>query len=239
MLVHDLKQPLMSLGINIELLHELAALSPALTAAVERANIASATRTRLLELVSDLEPMTADLKQSAKHLNDMIDSLRELVRGRDTGAAVASDPLPVVRHAMTVGQHITLTKRASIDYAGPQTLPHVKMSAMELTQVLINLVSNAAQAVVARGTPNGKVSIVAREDRASKMLELQIRDDGVGMAPDVLQRIGTPFFTTRAEGTGLGFAQCQRLVGTAGGRIQIESQPGIGTTVTVLLPIAA
>ena len=65
------------------------------------------------------------------------------------------------------------------------------------------------------------------------MLELVIRDDGVGMTPDILKRVGTPFFTTRAQGTGLGLAQCQRLVGTAGGRLRIESEPGIGTTVTI------
>jgi signal transduction histidine kinase len=71
------------------------------------------------------------------------------------------------------------------------------------------------------------------------MLELQIRDDGIGMAPEVLSRVGTPFFTTRSEGTGLGLAQCQRLVGTVGGRFRIESERGIGTTVTIILPIAA
>jgi signal transduction histidine kinase len=59
------------------------------------------------------------------------------------------------------------------------------------------------------------------------------------MGPDVLSRIGTPFYTTRAEGTGLGLAQCQRLVGTAGGRFRIESEAGVGTTVTILLPKAA
>jgi signal transduction histidine kinase len=71
------------------------------------------------------------------------------------------------------------------------------------------------------------------------MLELQIRDDGIGMAPEVLSRVGTPFFTTRPEGTGLGLAQCQRLVGTVGGRFRIESERGIGTTVTIIIPIAA
>jgi len=70
------------------------------------------------------------------------------------------------------------------------------------------------------------------------MLELLIQDDGVGMSPDVLGRIGTPFFTTRSEGTGLGIAQCQRLVGTAGGRFRIDSELGKGTVVTILLPTA-
>jgi signal transduction histidine kinase len=71
------------------------------------------------------------------------------------------------------------------------------------------------------------------------MLELQVRDDGVGMPPEVLNRAGTPFFTTRTDGTGLGLAQCQRLIGTAGGRFRIESEPGVGTTVTIVLPTAA
>ena len=102
--------------------------------------------------------------------------------------------------------------------------------------MLINVLANGAQAVAARGTPNGSVSIVARADGS---LEIQIRDTGVGMAPEVLSRVGTPFFTTRAEGTGLGLAQCQRLIGTAGGRLRIESEVGIGTTVTIVLPTAA
>ena len=66
-----------------------------------------------------------------------------------------------------------------------------------------------------------------------------MHDDGVGMAPEVLSRVGTPFFTTRDEGTGLGLAQCQRLIGTAGGRFRIESTPGVGTTVTIILPTVA
>lgn len=127
--------------------------------------------------------------------------------------------------------------QASIDYKGPTVLPQVRMSATELTQVLINIVANGAQAVAARGIRHGSVSIAARTDEG--MLEIKVRDDGVGMAPEVLNRAGTPFFTTRAEGTGLGLAQCQRLIGTAGGRLRIESEPGVGTTVTISLPIAA
>jgi len=64
-------------------------------------------------------------------------------------------------------------------------------------------------------------------DADEGMLELQLRDDGVGMPPEVLDRAGTPFFTTRSEG--LGLAQCQRLIGTAGGRFRIESEQGSGT----------
>ena len=127
-----------------------------------------------------------------------------------------------------------MKSRSSIGYDGPPSLSHVRISSTELLQVMINVVANGAQAIAARGVPNGKVEIVAREDAG--MLEVQIRDNGIGMAPEVLSRAGTPFFTTRAEGTGLGIAQCQRLIGTAGGRFRIESEQGKGTTVTISLP---
>jgi len=238
MLVHDLKQPLMSLLVNVEHLRELANAAPILHDALLHAPIAPAERARLIELVEDLDPVTTDLRTSGLHLSELISGLRELGRPRDPRSLQASsDPLPIVRHAMAVCQELAIPARASIGYEGPGELPRVRMSATELTQVLINVVANGAQAVAARGTPHGRISIVARTD--ADMLELQIRDDGVGMAPEVLSRVGTPFFTTRPDGTGLGLAQCQRLVGTVGGRFRIESERGIGTTVTIILPTAA
>ena len=238
MLVHDLKQPLMSLLVNVEHLSELANAAPILRDALLHAPVAPAQRARLLELVDDLEPVTTDLRTSGLHLSELISGLRELGRPRDpNNPASTTDPLPIVRHAMAVCQELAIPVRASIGYEGPGELPRVRMSATELTQVLINVVANGAQAVAARGVPHGRISIVARPD--ADMLELQIRDDGVGMTPEVLGRVGTPFFTTRPDGTGLGLAQCQRLVGTVGGRFHIESEHGIGTTVTIILPTAA
>jgi two-component system response regulator PhcR len=238
MLVHDLKQPLMSLLINVEHLRELAKAAPTLQLALAQAPLSAAERERISELVEDLDPLTTDLKASATHLGSLIEGLRELSRPRDKTSKVQNaDPLPIVRHAMAVCQELAINAHASIDYEGPVTLPRVAMSATELTQVLINLVQNGTQAIAARGASQGKVSIVARPQPT--MLELRVSDDGVGMAPEVLTRVGTPFFTTRSEGTGLGLAQCQRLIGSAGGRFRIESEPGRGTTVTIVLPVAA
>jgi signal transduction histidine kinase len=238
MLVHDLKQPLMSLLVNVEHLRELANAAPILHDALLHAPIASSQRARLIELVEDLDPVTTDLRTSGLHLSELISGLRELGRPRDPRNPVSTtDPLPIVRHAMAVCQELAIPVRASIGYEGPGELPRVRMSATELTQVLINVVANGAQAVAARGVPHGRVSILAHP--VADMLELQIRDDGVGMSPEVLNRVGTPFFTTRPEGTGLGLAQCQRLVGTVGGRFRIESERGVGTTVTIILPTAA
>jgi two-component system response regulator PhcR len=237
MLVHDLRQPLMSLMMNIERLRELAAATPQLREALFASALDPAEQMRLVELVEDLAPITTDLHSSTQHLNALITGLREFSRPRTSATNLVTDPLPIVRHAMAVCQELAINVRATIDYRGPGELPPVRMSATELTQVLINVLANGTQAIGARGVANGHVSIVARPEGA--MLELQIRDDGVGMPPEVLDRVGTPFFTTRTEGTGLGLAQCQRLVGTVGGRLRIESEVGVGTTVTITLPTAA
>ena len=236
LLVHDLRQPLMSLLVNIEHLRDLSTQLPALRDIVEHAALPARTRGRLQQLVTDLEPTTQDLKAATMHLSNMIDALRDLGRPNAVGAH-SVDPLPMIRHAMAVCQELAMKTRASIGYDGPQILPRVRISATELMQVLINLVANATQAIQARGVPNGRVSIIART--TDDMLELEVRDTGVGMTRETLERVGTPFFTTRPDGTGLGIAQCQRLIGIAGGRLKIDSEAGIGTVVTVVLPTAA
>lgn len=237
LLVHDLRQPLVAQLANIELLGPLAREAATLAAALEHAPMPAATRKRLLDLVQDLPEVMADLKTSADHLNDMVCGLRDLGRPRGQlgdPPPQPIDPLPVVRHAMAVCQELASTAGSSIGYQGPATLPRVRISRTELTQVLINVLANGAQAVAARGQPDGTISIAARA--AGELLELQVRDTGVGMAPDVLDRAGTPFFTTRPDGTGLGIAQCQRLIGAAGGQFRIDSEHGVGTTVTIRLP---
>ncbi|MEO6771681.1 MAG: hybrid sensor histidine kinase/response regulator [Kofleriaceae bacterium] len=238
MLVHDLKQPLMSLAVNGELIRELADLAPMIRQGVGPAPTADRKRRRVLEMLADLPLIADDIKASVEHLNELISSLRGFNQQRRDPLSVATDPLPILRHAMSVCQELAVKVRAQIAYDGPHELPRVRMPATELTQVLINLVANGAQAVAARGEPQGKVQIKATE--TDGMLVLEVHDSGIGMTTEVLKRVGTPFFTTREQGTGLGVAQCQRLVGTAGGRMSIASDGvGLGTTVTIQLPIAA
>ena len=236
-MVHDLKQPLMSLVVNAELLQEIADAAPLLRKALE--HVPEPDRARIDELVNELGQVSEDVKTSVEHLNKLVTSMRGFSSPHKPDlTSLATDPLPILRHAMSVCQELAVKARAQIDYDGPRELPRVRMPATELTQVLINLVANGAQAVAARGVPNGKISVVAHPESGG-MLELVIHDDGVGMTPEILKRVGTPFFTTRAQGTGLGIAQCQRLVGTFGGRLRIESEAGVGTTVTISLPVAA
>lgn len=239
LLVHDLRQPLMSQLVNIEHIGELAKDAEAITRVINASDLAPEVKLRVTYVIEDLEQTVVDLKHSTMHLNEMLNGLRDLSRTRNTvpvDQLLPIDPLPIIKHAMAVCQEVAMKARASISYAGPSRLPPVRINHTELMQVLINVVANAAQAVGARAEPNGSVQITARSFGGN--VEMEIKDSGVGMAPDVLAKVGTPFFTTRAEGTGLGVAQCQRLIGSVGGRFKIESKQGEGTTVTIGLPIA-
>jgi hypothetical protein len=108
----------------------------------------------------------------------------------------------------------------------------------ELQQVLLNLALNAIQAM-----PNGgRLTLRAEldvETRGQERLRLSVNDEGVGMSPDVLSHLFSPFFTTKANGTGLGLISCKRIVEGAKGTIQVTSTPGVGSSFVLLLPLRA
>jgi signal transduction histidine kinase len=84
------------------------------------------------------------------------------------------------------------------------------------------------------GTPTSRRSLPDE----TELVEVSVRDTGPGIAPKVLRNLFVPFFTTKTEGTGLGLAISQSIVQNAGGTIEVQSQPGAGTTFTILLPAA-
>jgi two-component system sensor histidine kinase PilS (NtrC family) len=104
-------------------------------------------------------------------------------------------------------------------------------------QVLWNLLLNAAQASQRDGrSGNVRVESGAELDGSAR---LTVEDDGPGIAPADLEKIFTPFFTTREKGTGLGLATVQRIVDGHGGTVSVDSAPGAGTRFTVRLPVRA
>ena len=106
---------------------------------------------------------------------------------------------------------------------------------VQLSQVFVNLLVNAIDAM-----PNGgSLGITTRLSELGTMACVEITDTGVGIAPDVLSHVFDTFFTTKpeGEGTGLGLSVSKEIVTQYGGRIEVESQPGQGTTFSVWLPI--
>ncbi len=114
-------------------------------------------------------------------------------------------------------------------------VPAIDCSTGEIQQVILNLVMNALDAV-------GETGVIRVETRCEdEWVVLSVRDDGMGIDPDCLQRIFDPFFTTKAvgKGTGLGLSISYEIVHRHGGEITVESTLGQGTTFEVRLPVAA
>jgi PAS domain S-box-containing protein len=119
-----------------------------------------------------------------------------------------------------------------------QPLPPVLANESRLGQVCLNLLVNAAQAIPEGHADKNEIRVSAKVDAGQVVVE--IRDTGVGMPPDVLRRVFTPFFTTKSVGvgTGLGLSICHRIISALGGEITVDSVVGKGTAFRVALPAA-
>ena len=106
----------------------------------------------------------------------------------------------------------------------------------QLRQVIWNLLTNAAQALGAKGRGEGAIRV--RSGAGPDGAVLEVEDDGIGMSDEELGQIFIPFFTTRARGTGLGLATVHRIVEAHGGAIRVASERGRGSRFTVVLPRA-
>jgi signal transduction histidine kinase len=113
-------------------------------------------------------------------------------------------------------------------------LPLVRIDNGQLTQVLLNLVVNARDALPGHG---GRITVKARQ-LPHGSAEIRVEDDGRGMDAATLARAGEPFFTTKSTGTGLGLSTVKSIVTAAGGALSLRSKVGVGTTVVVTLPKA-
>jgi signal transduction histidine kinase len=119
----------------------------------------------------------------------------------------------------------------------PGDLPEVRVDPMQLEQALLELVSNALDAMPVGGRLRLGAQAMNGAAAGSEVV-IEISDTGPGIPAGVLPSVCEPFFTTRQEGTGLGLAIAKRYVEQNGGRLEIDSTPGSGTTVRVRLPSA-
>jgi CheY-like chemotaxis protein/anti-sigma regulatory factor (Ser/Thr protein kinase) len=117
-------------------------------------------------------------------------------------------------------------------------IPPVRANASRVSQVLLNLIVNAAHAIPKGAYEANEIAVRIRSEGESVIVE--ISDTGCGIAPEHQDRLFTPFFTTKpvGQGTGLGLAISRRIVRSLGGEIQLDSEPGRGTTARVVLPAA-
>jgi signal transduction histidine kinase/CheY-like chemotaxis protein/uncharacterized protein YigA (DUF484 family) len=120
-----------------------------------------------------------------------------------------------------------------------ESLPVVHSDRSQLDRVFINLIKNAMEAM--HEVEDKRLFIWGREADEPGFVVVDVTDSGHGIPPEIMDKIWMAFYTTKGDrgGTGLGLAACAQIVGQLGGKITVESEVGVGTTFSVLLPIAA
>lgn len=210
---HEINNPLTYVLGNLEivrsLLQEKGIADPDLAEAIE----AATTGGRFVrEIVSDLKAIS-----------------------RMDGPDGASDPSEVIRIASRMAMS-DLRHKAQLDLRLQDT-PLAQISSARLSQVVLNILSNAARAFVSTDRSENliRVDVFAKAGR----VHIIIADNGGGIAPEDLQRVWEPFFTKRGHsgGTGLGLSICRRILHEVNGTLDIASTLGQGTTVTMSIPV--
>ena len=121
--------------------------------------------------------------------------------------------------------------KVAIRFDAPEVLPDVAIDPDRMRQVILNLCLNGLEAM-----PDGGELFLSLHPEPDA-LRLEIRDTGVGIAPDALPHIFDPYFTTKGQGTGLGLATVHKIMEAHGGSISVTSEPGQGAVFRLLLPL--
>jgi len=196
--------------------------------------------TETAEHMDDREEFLGIIVDEVDRLNRVVGSFLDYARPGHT------NPEPIyVNSAVQLTLQFLRPECDSADVALHVTmdhdLPKVRIDIEHLRQVLINLVQNAVHAM----TTGGEIYVETRAQdgfrhggESRRWVQISVRDTGPGIAPGLLPNLFVPFVTTKQQGTGLGLAISQRIVSEAGGRIDVRSREGHGTTFVVLLPAA-
>jgi signal transduction histidine kinase len=187
--------------------------------------------------VVEIREALTDAYTAAQRIRDIIRDVRVFSRGADDRRApldVGSVITSVVRMA-----HNEIRHRATLvlDLA---PVPMVVANEPRLCQVILNLIINAAQSIAEGRADKNQITVGTRLDDRGRVT-IEVIDTGCGIPAPLIDRVFTPFYTTRdvGSGTGLGLAICHRIVTDLGGEITVDSRVGHGTTFRVFLPPVA
>jgi signal transduction histidine kinase len=168
--------------------------------------------------------------KEVRRVNDIINQFLTLARPFQLNLRRSSLE-DLLKNLVTLFQEEASSQKIQIQTAIDSTLPPIPIDPERLTQALINIMKNAIQAMTAGGSL--RIETTSFKDR----VEVTIADTGSGIPPDQMEKIFNYYYTTKEDGVGLGLPIAHRIIEAHGGQLKLESQPGVGTTVTLQLPI--
>jgi signal transduction histidine kinase len=244
-IAHEIKNPLNFVnnfaGLSVELLEELKE-----TARPALATLDEDTRAEIDEIVAMITGNLEKIAEHGRRADGIVKSMLEHSRGV-SGERREVDVNALVEEALNLAYHGARAQDASFnitlerDYA--PALKHIELASQEMTRVFLNLFGNGFYAVTRRARSNGGAAYrptlqVSTRD-LGEAVEVRVRDNGTGIAPEIRDQLFQPFFTTKptGEGTGLGLSISWDIVAKQhGGSITVDSREGEFTEFTIRLP---
>jgi signal transduction histidine kinase len=180
---------------------------------------------------------SADARRSCSFITDEADRLGNLINSllafaRPVHISPVRVPIAeLFERAMTLAAEQKLEKKVHLQSHGTGNLEAVEVDPELMSQVFVGLLANAIEAA----DNDGEVILEAKS--TGTQIELAVSDSGHGVAPELRERVFEPFFTTRAEGVGLGLAIARQIVEAHGGRIEVGESSCGGARFAVILPV--
>ncbi len=222
---HEVNNPLAFMMANLSFARE------------ELGLMGEALRAREEPLARNLEDVLEALNETAEgaeRLRLIVQDLRALSR-KPTEHRTRVDLHPVLEDALKlVRGELRHRARLEKDF---RPVPPVEADEARLVQIFLNLLLNAVQAMSEAEAARNVLRVATYTGPGGEVV-VEVQDTGAGMPPEVLAHVFEPFFTTRKSSTGLGLSVSHALVTSLGGTLRVESQEGVGTTFTALLPPA-
>lgn len=178
------------------------------------------------------------IREGARRISAIVGNLKDFARDDTAFGHSAIDVNNIIRDAALILTHHIHRHTDHFQLVLDDNLPKALGRAQQVEQVVINLIMNGLQSLPGK---DAGLRVSTKADRAASAVVITVRDEGEGMAEEVMARLTEPFFSTRLErgGTGLGLSICATIIKEHNGSLQFESEPGGGTTVTVTLPEAS
>jgi signal transduction histidine kinase len=179
-----------------------------------------------------------DLRQEVRRIEKTLNDLLVYARPKPPQFGFA-DLKETVARTLQLARQQTGAKKLDFSIQIPSALPPFRVDSEQLHQVLLNLVLNGIQAIESAG----KIGIEAVVRHAggtdrSGTIEISVSDTGPGIAPEQVDRIFRPFYTTKRGGTGLGLSLCRRIIAAHGGTLTLDREVSQGSRFTIRLPLS-
>ncbi|MRS11618.1 MAG: PAS domain-containing protein [Actinobacteria bacterium] len=193
-----------------------------------------------VQLVEDSHGDAARVQDAARIIKQEIDRLDRVIKTLLDFGRPSAPTLRPIDIGQVIDDIVLFTRqfagqaRVGIEVSTTAENLTVLADADQLKQVLVNLVSNAVQAMEDTG---GTITVRVWDD--DSFVYISVIDTGPGIQPEMLEKVFDPFFSTRDGGTGLGLTIVHRIIDQHGGRVEVESAPGRGATFTVALPVTS